>query len=141
MNFANCFLAKAGQTTFPCQPDTPIEACLQEVRFLNVLHHMYDIDSFTTRLTIMHSLHIPTSSPTPRTCATSYSPRWRIPTCTKNTEISCHELVDCRCGRRTLRPPFTLLHQTLPRSKLLIFKCASISCTPGSLVTSVRLGT
>jgi len=31
LNFANCFLAKAGQKTFPCQPDTPIEACLQEV--------------------------------------------------------------------------------------------------------------
>jgi len=31
LNFANCFLAKAGQNTFPCQPDTSIEACLQEV--------------------------------------------------------------------------------------------------------------
>jgi len=31
LNFANCFLAKSGQNTFPCQPDTPIEACLQEV--------------------------------------------------------------------------------------------------------------
>lgn len=31
LNFANCFLAKAGQNTFPCQSDTPIEACLQEV--------------------------------------------------------------------------------------------------------------
>ena len=32
LNFANCFLAKAGQHTFPCLPDFPIEACLQGVR-------------------------------------------------------------------------------------------------------------
>ena len=41
LNFANCFLAKAGQSTFPCQPNTPIEACLQEVRFLNYWLHWY----------------------------------------------------------------------------------------------------
>ena len=58
---------------------------------LPLRHVCRRLDSWTTdcigiciasfRLTIMHSLHTPTSSPTPRTCATFYSPRWEyLPT-------------------------------------------------------------
>jgi len=31
LNFANCFLAKSGQKTFPCPNGNPIQSCLEEV--------------------------------------------------------------------------------------------------------------
>lgn len=31
LNFANCFLEKAGLRTYPCEPDTPISECLVNI--------------------------------------------------------------------------------------------------------------